>query len=45
MDFTETYIDIGTSPIKIHLQSNLPDGATDMIVTRELFYEPLDIEQ
>jgi len=31
---------IGTRPIKIHFTSNLPDGSSDVVVTRDLFYDP-----
>ena len=31
---------IGTRPIKIHFSSNLPDGSSDIVVTRDLFYDP-----
>jgi len=30
---------IGTRPIRIHFTSNLPDGSSDTILTRDLFYD------
>lgn len=33
-------LQIGTRPIKIHFTSNISDGSSDIIITRDLLYDP-----